>query len=62
MKKMGAVGIQRLNDIGDREIDGAGTLCSDVLGHNRENGEREAFMENNIIEPIELILDCLCVQ
>jgi len=62
----GAVEIQRLNDIGDREIDGAGTtcrsLCSGVLGYDRELGGREAFIENSIIEPIELILDRLCIQ
>ena len=40
----GALEIQGLNDIGDREIDGAGTtcrgLCSGVLGCDRELGGR----------------------
>jgi hypothetical protein len=62
----GALEIQRLNDKGDRETDGASTtcrsLCSGVLGCDRETGGREAFSENTIIEPIELILDRLCVQ
>src|SRR6266702_1310033 len=62
----GAVQIQRLNDIGDRVGDGAGTTClspcSGVLGCDRELGGREAFVENTIIEPIEFVLDTLCVQ
>jgi hypothetical protein len=62
----GALEIQRLDDIADRETDGAGTTChslfSGVLGCDREMGGREAFGENAIIEPIELILDPLCVQ
>jgi hypothetical protein len=32
------------------------------VGRDRELGGREAFMDNTIIEPVELVLDILCVQ
>jgi len=60
--------IQRLNEIGDRENGGPvalvppGASTNGALGCDREMGGREAFIENTIIEPIELILDGLCEQ
>lgn len=62
----GAVKIERLNDIANREVNGAGTaclsLCSDVLGCDCELEGREALVENAIIEPIELVFNRLCVE
>lgn len=61
----GALEIQWLNDIGNHEVDGASTTClsllSDVLGCDYKLGGREAFNENTIIKPIELVLDTLRV-